>query len=280
MTRRDIPAAQLVVSPLNSRKNLQAGEEDSSLTELAESIKQRGLINVITVRAIRDGKFEIVAGQRRFAACRHIGLDPIPCEVRDDLSDDSAQSLSLIENVQRADLHPLDKARALKALLDQYGSYEKVSKEVAWSIQTIRKYIQLLSLPTELQARLGTKDGPAGIGSLARLAATFEGQSAIEAYDKISGFRSNIQEKILQQSEGDLSRLDELAEEAKEGVFDIRHCGGRVGCEIVRDIIEGEITQSEFEELVRNVRVGLGLNSMPRQQRVATRDFWKALAKS
>jgi hypothetical protein len=199
--------------------------------------------------------------------------------VRDDLSDASAQSLSLIENVQRADLHPLDKARALKALLEQFGSYEKVSKEIAWSVTTIRKYIQLLSLPVELQAKLGTKDGPAGIGSLARLAGTFDGQSAIEAYGKISGFKSNIQEKILQESGGDLSRLDELAEEAKEGIFDIRHCGGRVGCEIVRDIIEGEITKSEFEELVRNVRLSLGLAAMPRRQKAATRDFWKALSK-
>jgi ParB/RepB/Spo0J family partition protein len=222
----------------------------------------------------------VVAGQRRLLACRKIGLDPVPCLVRDDLDDQDAGSISLIENVHRADLHPLDKARALKELYDRYGSYERVSKEVAWSSSTIAKYVQLLSLPNELQERLGTKDGPAGIGTLARLAKFFKGDAAIAAYDKISGFKQTIQEQIIQKSDGDLAKIDGLVEEAQEGAFDVRRCGGRYGCEIIRDIIEGEITQSEFQTLVNEIADDLESERSMRELRGAARDFWKALAKS
>jgi len=74
--------------------------------------------------------------------------------------------------------------------------------------------------------------------------------------------------------------VDDLVKEANEGVFDVRRCGGRFGCEIVRDIIEGEITRSEFEGLVNDVANELGLQSVPRKRRTAAGEFWKALAKN
>jgi ParB family chromosome partitioning protein len=279
MPQMDIPLAQLVVSPLNSRRDQSAGQEDSGIGELAADIKRHGLLNPLTVRPIANGQFEIVAGQRRFWACKQADFSPVPCNVLYDLDDASAEALSLVENVQRADLNPLDKARALKTLYERHGSYDKVSREVSLSTATIRKYVQLLSLPVDLQRKIGTKEGAAGVGALSKLASAFEGDAAIEAYNKISGFQRGIQEEIIQRSKGDLSRLDDLVEEAHEGAFNVRRCGGRVGCEIVRDIIEGEITRSEFEQLVSDIRNSLGLQSMPRRQKTATNDFWKALAK-
>ena len=117
------------------------------------------------------------------------------------------------------------------------------------------------------------------MGALSKLAGTFDGDIAIEVYDKISGFKKSIQEKIIQESGGDPQRIDELVEEAQEGIFDIRRCGGRVGCEIVRDIIEGEVSRSEFQELVDEIASELGSKTSQRQRRTASRDFWKALAK-
>lgn len=96
-------------------------------------------------------------------------------------------------------------------------------------------------------------EGAAGVGAFSKLAANFEGNLAIDAYEKVLGFKRGVQEKIIERNGGDLSRLDELVEEAKEGVFEICRCGGRVGCEIARDIIEGEIMRSEFEELVSDI---------------------------
>lgn len=279
MRQLDIPLDKLFVSKLNARKDLKAGQEDSGIEELASSIRQQGLLSPPIVRPSSDGRYELLVGQRRLLACQKIGLDPVPCLVRDDLDDDDAVTVSLVENVHRADMHPLDKARALKALHDRYQSYERVAKESAWSVATIRKYVQLLSLPEELQQRLGTGAGPAGVGTLARLATTFSGDDAIQVYGKISGFTQKIQEEILKRSGGDLASVDDLVSEAQEGAFNVRRCGGPYGCEIIRDILERELTQSAFQQIVRDVANNLDSEVPKSKLREAARAFWKALAR-
>jgi ParB/RepB/Spo0J family partition protein len=278
MRHLDIPIDQLSVSPLNSRKNLSAGQEDSDLGDLVANIRERSVITPLVVRPLHEGRYEIVAGQRRFSACRQIGLSPIPCIVHDNMTDSDAEAISLIENVQRADLHPLDKARALKALYDRYNSYSRVSQEVGLSRPTIEKYILLLSLPSKLQQRLGTKEGALGVGTMAKLAKTFKGDEAIEVFDKISGFKQTIQQEIIQRSNGDLEKIDEIVEEAQEGVFDVRRCGGSRGCEIIREIIEGELSSTEFQELIGEAAKALGVQLGKRK--AAARQFWKALARN
>jgi len=277
MRQIDIPLEKLVVSDLNTRKDLRAGQEDSGVDELAASIAQSGLLSPPIVRPM-NGNYEVLVGQRRLLACRSLGWNSIPCWVRDDLDDADAVTISLVENVHRADMHPLDKARALKTLYDRYQSYERVAKESAWSVSTIRKYIQLLSLPEELQNRLTTAQGPAGVGALARLATTFSGADAIDVFNKISGFKQSIQDEILKRSAGDISTIDRLVAEAQEGAFNVRRCGGAYGCEIIRDVIEGTVTQSEFHELIRDVAANLQADLSKTKLRVAARDFWKALA--
>lgn len=225
MRHMNIALDQLAVSALNARKDLQAGQEDSGIDELASSIRQQGLLSPPIVRLLPDGRYEVLVGQRRLLACRKLSLDPVPCLVRDDLGDTDAVALSLVENVHRADMHPLDKAQALKALYERHQSYERVARETAWSVSTIRKYIQLLALPEELQERMGTADGPSGVGTLARLASTFSGDNAVQVYDRISGFTQRIQEEILKRSEGDLASIDDLVAHAQEGAFNVRRCG-------------------------------------------------------
>ena len=278
MRQIDIPLNKLIVSTLNARKDLSAGQEDSGIEELASSIRQQGLLSPPIVRPTPDGQFEVLVGQRRLLACRKIGLDPVPCLVREDLNDTDAVALSLVENVHRADMHPLDKAHALKALYDSCQSYERVAQVSAWSVSTVRKYIKLLSLPDELQQRLGTSSGPAGVGSLARLASTFSGEEAVDVYDRISGFTPRIQEEILKRSDGDLDAIDDLVEEAQEGAFNIRRCGGGHGCEVIRDIVQQRLSQTDFEKMVGET-ASLE-NSAPSAKCLheAARAFWKALA--
>lgn len=141
MRQVNIPLCNLSVSQFNVRKDLQAGQEDSGIDELASSIRRQGLLSPPIVRSARNGRYEVLVGQRRLLACQKVGLDPVPCLLRDDMDDADASAVSLVENVHRADMHPLDKARALKALHDRYGSYDRVAKETAWSVSTIRKYI-------------------------------------------------------------------------------------------------------------------------------------------
>jgi ParB family chromosome partitioning protein len=279
MRQVDISLDKLLVSELNARKDLRAGQEDSGIEELACSIRQQGLLSPPVVRPTADGRFEVLVGQRRLLACRKIGFDPVPCLVRDDLGDSDAITLSLVENVHRADMHPLDKARVLKTLYDRYQSYERVARESAWSVSTVRKYIQLLTLPDELQQRLGTASGPAGVGTLARLASNFSGDEAVEVYERISGFTQRIQEEILRRSGGNLDTIDDLVEEAHEGAFDMRRGGGAYGCEVIRDIVQRRLSQADFQKLVGDATRTLNaLRPSDKSVREAARAFWKALA--
>lgn len=276
-----IPLTKLIVSTLNVRKALDAGQEDSNIDELAASIREKGLLSPLTVRPLADGRFEILVGQRRYLACKLVPLDPVPCLVREGLSDGDAISLSLVENVHRADMHPIDKAKALQALYAKHGSYEGVAKESACSIVTIRRYLKLLELPPVLQDRIGTAEGPSGISALSRLASTFSGDEAVSAYNEISGFTQRVQEEILKRCNGDLGRLDELVEEAQEGVFDIRRCGAASGCKLVRDIVQGRLSEAEFSSMIRAATPGTdGAASTRTMLRDAATSFWRALART
>jgi len=273
-----IPLVQLFVSELNVRKSLESGQEDSNIDELAESIREKGLLSPLTVRPQPDERFEILVGQRRYLACKLIGLDEVPCLIREGLSDAEAVSLSLIENVHRADMHPIDKAKAFQVLYAKYGSAKLVAKESACSVPTVRKYLVLLELPVELQERIGTADGPSGISALARLATTFNGEEAITAYNEIAGFTQRVQEEILKRSEGDLERLNELVEEAQEGVFDIRRCGASNGCQLIRDILEGRLSEDEFGAMAKGAADDDG-EVHPAVIHEAAISFWRSLVR-
>jgi ParB/RepB/Spo0J family partition protein len=278
MKQMNIALEMLVVSKFNARKDLQAGQEDSGIDELASSIRHQGLLSPPIVRQIANCRYEILVGQRRLMACRKIGLNPVPCLVRHDLSDADAVTLSLVEYVHRADMNPLDKAHALRALYDRHLSFEQVSKETSWSVPTVKKYVRLLSLPPELQAHLNSVGGTAGVGTMARLAATFSGRHAIDVFNKVSGFTQRIQEEIIKRSGGDLQAVDNLVGEAQEGAFNVRRCGGIFGCGIIRDIFLHGLSQSEFEEIVSRAAEDKAAEFPEARLREAANAFWQALA--
>jgi ParB family transcriptional regulator, chromosome partitioning protein len=126
-----------------------------SLEELAASIKERGVLQPITVRPLtgRDaGNFEIVMGERRYRAALMAGLTHIPAVVKN-LNDEEAATDALLENFQREDMNPIEKARAIQGLL-QFMSYEKVGKTLGVSETTIRRMLELLELPIQIQQEL------------------------------------------------------------------------------------------------------------------------------
>src|SRR5690606_29809782 len=115
--QRLVPIDQIRASALNPRREF--NEED--LAELAESIRQRGLVQPIVVRPDRNaGGYEIVAGERRWRAAQRVGLHSVPCIVRD-LSDQEVLELGIIENVQRADLNPIEEAAGYRELIERVG---------------------------------------------------------------------------------------------------------------------------------------------------------------
>ncbi|OFW47398.1 MAG: hypothetical protein A2163_10080 [Actinobacteria bacterium RBG_13_35_12] len=126
---------------------------DESLAELAESIKEFGVIQPIVVRML-DGeeKYEIVTGERRYRATKKIGINTIPSIVVTDVDDMSSLEMALIENLHRDDLSPMEKAHTFKQLINEFKiTHEQLSKRIGKSRVSITNSLRLLSLPVEVQ---------------------------------------------------------------------------------------------------------------------------------
>lgn len=124
--------------------------DEEKIADLAESIKQHGVIQPIIVRPCDKG-FEIVAGERRWRASREAGLKTVPCLVRE-LTERENMLLALIENMQREDLNPIEEALAFREMMTRYGlNQEDVSKSVAKSRPYISNSLRLLKLPEEVR---------------------------------------------------------------------------------------------------------------------------------
>ena len=159
-TIRDIPLDQILTNEGQPRK---AFYQDS-LEELAASIKERGVLEPIVVRPFKgpDGsdKFQIVMGERRFRASKLAGKVAIPAVIRE-MSDEDAQADALLENFQREDLNPIEKARAIQGLLT-FMSWEKCGKTLGVSETTLRRSLELLELPAFVQSELTLRNAAPG----------------------------------------------------------------------------------------------------------------------
>lgn len=225
MEVKDIRMDLINVSSLNTRKDLGAGTEDTGLDDLANSVKEKGLLNPIIIRKEDDGTYNLIAGQRRFLACKKLGFDTIPAIIREKMDDTDATIISLIENVHRADMSPIDKAKAYQKIYERYKDNDKVARETGVSISTIRKYLTLLNLSPTIQEKLTTSEGPAGIGTLSKLAETFSSPEEQEkVLESIGGFKQSVQLEIIKQSGGNLENIQGLKDEALEGAFDTKMC--------------------------------------------------------
>ena len=144
---REINIADVLPNPRQPRQVLNGDK----LSELAGSIKEHGVVQPIVVRPLEDGKYELIAGERRWRACRELGLEKVPAVIRE-YDDLEAAAVALIENVQRENLNPLEEARAYRILMDDFGlTQEDVSKRVGKSRPFVGNMVRLLSLPEEIQ---------------------------------------------------------------------------------------------------------------------------------
>ena len=124
--------------------------DEEGLNDLAESIKEHGIIQPIIVRP-NNGTYEIVAGERRWRASRLAGLKEVPCLVRE-LTDEELMLLAIVENMQREDLNPIEEAEGLERMMSSYGmTQEQVSKSVGKSRPYISNSLRLLKLPDEVR---------------------------------------------------------------------------------------------------------------------------------
>ena len=153
-TINEIPLTQIEANPNQPRRDF----DPDALQELANSIREIGIIQPITLRQVDDERFQIIAGERRWRASQIAGLNAIPAYIRT-IKDENVMEMALVENIQREDLNAIEIALAYEHLLEGEGmTQEKVSERVGKSRTAITNYLRLLKLPAQVQMALQKKE--------------------------------------------------------------------------------------------------------------------------
>jgi ParB family chromosome partitioning protein len=182
---RHMPIDLIHASPNNPRKHF----ADADLDDLANSIREKGLLQPIVVRPRADGEYEIVAGERRWRASQRAGIHEVPVLIRE-LNDGEALEIALIENIQRSDLNPLEEARAYGLLLEQFSyTQQQLADSVGKSRSHIANTLRLLTLPDTVRSLI--EDGKLTAGHARTLVAA---NSPAELADQIIKLGLSVRE--------------------------------------------------------------------------------------
>jgi len=207
---RDIEVAKIKPNPYQPRENF----DESALDELKNSIAEKGIIQPITVRRVADG-YELIAGERRLRAVTALNFDRIPAYVLEVESDEEMLELSLIENIQREDLNPIDIARAYNRLLvDCNLTQESVAKRVGKDRSTVANFLRLLKLPQRIQESL--RVGELNMGHARALITVSDEELQNKLWRKIVRDKLSVRdvERLVKQNSRKKSQL-QRAEPAK-----------------------------------------------------------------
>ncbi|MCW5729570.1 MAG: ParB/RepB/Spo0J family partition protein [Alphaproteobacteria bacterium] len=153
---RELPIESLVPGRFQPRQHF----DDAALEELAQSIREKGLLQPILVRRSdrQPGRYEIIAGERRWRAAQKARLHQVPVVIRD-FTDSEALEVALIENIQRQDLNPVEEAEGYRRLMDEFAyTQEQLAKSLGRSRSLIANMLRLLSLPDEVRAMLAARE--------------------------------------------------------------------------------------------------------------------------
>jgi len=157
---REVPVDLILANPRQPRKRF----DPASIKSLAASIADAGVVQPLIVRPLADGRYELIAGERRWRAAREAGVQTVPAIVRDEAETQRLQT-ALIENMAREDLNPVDEARACAALVEDLGlSKEALARRLGRSRSAISNLIRLLDLPDEVLELLASGELSEGHG--------------------------------------------------------------------------------------------------------------------
>lgn len=149
----EVELDKIIVNPNQPRREF----DEVALQELADSIREIGIIQPITLRKVDDSQYQIIAGERRFRASQKAGLKTIPAYIRT-ADDENVMEMALIENIQREDLNAIEIALAYQHLIEQYElTQERLSERIGKKRTTIANYLRLLKLPAPVQMALRDK---------------------------------------------------------------------------------------------------------------------------
>jgi ParB family chromosome partitioning protein len=196
---RSVPIDLVQRNPQQPRKHF----DEAELAELANSIRSHGVLQPILVRPIAGGRYEIVAGERRWRAAQRAGLHSIPAVVRE-LDEVEVLEIAIVENVQRTDLNPIEEAQGFQALIDRFGrTQEEIAEAVGKSRPHIANMLRLLKLPDDLQEMV--RDGRLSAG---------HARAILTAPDPRGLAQRAIQEGL---NVRDVERLAQQAKDEKHG---------------------------------------------------------------
>jgi len=185
---------KIFVNPNQPRTNFDSNEIDN----LAVSIKELGIIQPITVRKVNENKYEIISGERRYRASKIANLDSIPCYIKAVENDTDLLKMSLVENVQRVDLDPIEIALTYERLINEYNlNIDIISKLVGKDRSTISNYVRLLRLDPIIQS--GIRDGFLSMGHGRALINIDDKKLQIKIYEQIISSKLSVRqtEKIV-----------------------------------------------------------------------------------
>lgn len=170
----EIPVEWIRPGKYQPRKTM----DDEPLQELAASIKAQGVMQPIVLRSVDDNRYEIIAGERRWRATQLAGLDKIPAVIKD-VNDEAAVAMSLIENIQREDLNPMEEALALQRLIEEFDlTHQEIADAVGKSRTAVTNFLRLINLSPEVAQMLAHGDIEMG-HARALLSLTDEQQGAV-----------------------------------------------------------------------------------------------------
>jgi ParB family chromosome partitioning protein len=239
---KEIALDQINNDPQQARKTF----DQEKLLELAASIREHGVIQPVVVRPLKKGGYQLIAGERRWRACKLLGLKKVPAVIKD-YADIEAKAISLIENVQREDLNPLEEATAYQQLIEDYGlTQEEVSARVGKSRPFVANMVRLLGLPEKIRELLA--GGRLSTGHARALLTITDEEKQIKAAVKIIKRQLNVRQaeqivkKLLEegkdesrrekQKKSQLVKMEQLLEQVLGSKVRITTSGNRGKVEV------------------------------------------------
>ncbi len=187
-TPRDIPVAQIDANPYQTRMRV----DPEKLDELARSITANGVVQPIIVRPLPNGRFQLIAGERRWRASEKAGKTTVPSILRQ-VSDEQAMEMTIVENLQRADLNPMEQARAYDRLSRDFKmTQEQVAQRTGKDRATVANFLRLLRLPVEVQGKVET--GELSFGHARALLALDSAERILKAMGKVMALAMSVRQ--------------------------------------------------------------------------------------
>jgi ParB family transcriptional regulator, chromosome partitioning protein len=185
---REIPVGEIDRSPYQTRTRF----DEAQLAELAASITVTGVVQPIVVRPVAGGRFQLIAGERRWMASQRAGKETVPAIVRH-ASDEQAMEMTIVENLQRTDLNPMEQARAYEQLAQQFQlTQEQMAKRTGKDRASVANFLRLLRLPASVQEQV--ENGELSFGHARTLLSLEDPETILKAAQKVTAQAMSVRQ--------------------------------------------------------------------------------------